>query len=114
MLHLTHSLKVWGTPAFPDVLKRELERLPASALPLQQGLSQSSVVSDSPVEVMIINVAEAGDEIWVKTGIFYRGVIAGCNCADDPTPVDELSEYCVVQVSINKNTAAAEVTLLQE
>jgi hypothetical protein len=50
----------------------------------------------------------------VKAGIFYTGVIAGCSCADDPTPVDELNEYCVVQFDIDRMTAETTVRLLAE
>jgi len=52
--------------------------------------------------------------IRVKAGIFYTGVIAGCSCADDPTPIDEQNEYCVVQFDIDRTTADATVTLLAE
>jgi hypothetical protein len=63
---------------------------------------------------MIIGVSEAAGLIRVKAGIFYTGVIAGCSCADDPTPVDELNEYCVLQLGIDKKTAETTVTLLAE
>lgn len=36
------------------------------------------------------------------------------SCADDPTPVDELTEYCVLQFDIDRTTADASVTLLAE
>ena len=52
--------------------------------------------------------------IRVKAGIFYTGIIAGCSCADDPTPIDELNEYCVVQLDIDLATADTTVTLLDE
>ncbi len=52
--------------------------------------------------------------VRVKAGIFYKGVIAGCNCADDPSPIDEQNEHCVVQFLIDRLTAEASVTLLTE
>ena len=61
---------------------------------------------------MIILVADDEGFIHVKAGIFYSGIIAGCSCADDPTPVDEQNEYCEVQFEINKKTAEATVALL--
>jgi hypothetical protein len=39
-------------------------------------------------------------------------VIAGCSCADDPTPTNELDEFCELQLDIDKLTAVATVTLL--
>ena len=42
MILLTKALNAWETPAFEEVLKREIEELDGNALPLQQGLSQGS------------------------------------------------------------------------
>lgn len=114
MIQLTQSLAAWGTPAFREVLKQEIEQLDAGLLPLQQGLSASSYVTDRPFQTMIIGLSEEAGLIRVKAGIFYTGVIAGCSCADDPTPIDEQNEYCVVRFDIDKATAATVVTLLAE
>jgi len=114
MPRLQESLNAWDTPGFRSVLKGEIEQLDASALPLQQGLARSSHVTDRPFQAMIIGVHEAAGLIRVKAGIFYTGIIAGCSCADDPTPIDELNEYCVVQLDIDRTTADTTVTLLEE
>ena len=103
-----------GTPGFKDVLKQEIEQLDAECLPLQQGLSVSSYVTDRPFQAMIISVSEAAGLIRVKAGFFYTGVIAGCSRADDPTPVDELNEYCVAQLDIDRMTGETAVQLLDE
>ena len=86
----------------------------AGHLPLQQGLSTGSYVIDTKLNAMIIGVSEIAGFIRIKAGIFYSGIIAGCSCADDPTPVNEESEYCVVQLDINKKTAETTVILLAE
>ena len=114
MIHLPDSLHAWRTPGFEAVFKREIERLDAARLPLQQGLAISSHVTDRPFQAMPISVREESGLIRVKAGIFYTGVIAGCSCADDPTPIDEQTEYCVVQFDIDPATASATVTLLEE
>jgi hypothetical protein len=114
MSRLPKSLHAWETPEFLNVLKHEIEQLDAGELPLQQGLSSSSYVTDRPFQAMIISVAEEAGLIRAKAGIFYTGVIAGCSCADDPTPIDEQTEYCVVQVDIDRTTAEATITLLAE
>ena len=111
MLQLTNTLKAWGTPACKDTIKSEIEALDAAQLPLQQGLAQSSYVSDEPFRTMVISLGEQDDRLQAKIGIFYSGVIAGCNCADDPTPVDTYPEYCVVQVDIDKDSGEATVAL---
>lgn len=114
MIRLPNALKAWGTPGFEAILKQEVEQLDAAQLPLQQGLALSSQVTDRPFHAMVIAAHEAPGAIRVKAGIFYTGVIAGCSCADDPTPIDEQNEYCVLQFDIDRATADASVTLLDE
>jgi len=114
MIQLTKVLKVWGTPKFTDVLKKEIEQLDADQLPLQQGLSTSSYALDGKFSVMILDVSEDEGFIRAKAGIFYAGIIAGCSCADDPTPSSELSEYCEVQLDIDKKTAETTIALVPE
>ncbi|MCW9030529.1 MAG: hypothetical protein OQK58_03495 [Gammaproteobacteria bacterium] len=114
MIKLTNVIKKWDTPGFKDYLKSELQNINPSALPLQQGLSLSSYVGQTPFSVVILNIKEQDNHIVVKTGIFYTGIIAGCSCSDDPSPVDEQNEYCELQFTINKNTAETEVSLLND
>ncbi len=112
MIRLDKSLRAWGSTDFVAVLKREVEELGAEHLPLQQGLSVSSHVAGSPITMMIHRVAETENVIRIKAGIFYQGIVAGCSCADDPTPASENNEYCEVQLDIDKTTAATEVALV--
>jgi hypothetical protein len=114
MLQLTQTLKAWGTPACKDTLKAEFEALDAGQLPLQQGLAQSSYVSDDPFRVMIISLGERDGTLLAKLGIFYSGIIAGCNCADDPTPVDTNPEYCVIEIGIDKGNGEATLSLASD
>lgn len=111
-MKLTNSLKAWDSAEFKTVVKNEIQNLDPTLLPLQQGLSLSSYVSDRPFSVTILNFMETADIISVKAGIFYTGIIAGCSCADDPTPQDEQNEYCEIQFDIDNNTAETTVTLL--
>lgn len=112
MIRLTETLNAWRTPEFESVLKRELEQVDAGALPLQQGLARGSHVGDDRFSVMFIGVEETKDGICAKIGVFYTGIIAGCSCADDPTPIEAHPEYCEVQVDIDKATAETRLTLL--
>ncbi len=114
MIQLNKALRAWQSPDFEAVMKEEIERLDADLLPLQQGLSQSSHAKSDKLSARIISVADEADCLRVKAGLFYTGVIAGCNCADDPTPVDEINEYCEVRFDIDKKTAETTVTLLRD
>lgn len=111
MIRFKRSLDAWGTGAFDRVLKDEIEALGADTLPLQQGLSRGSH-ANTDFRVMIISVSEGTDTIRAKAGIFYTSIIAGCSCADDPTPVDELAEYCEVEFAIRRKTGETTVRLL--
>ena len=114
MIKLNRSLEAWGTPDFEKTLKKEIQALEPNTLPLQAGLSQSSYVGDTDISVLILNISETVHDILAKIGIYYTGVIAGSCCADDPTPMNELNEYCEVQFNINKLTAETTVSLLND
>lgn len=110
---LDQSLQAWNSPKFEAVLKQELAQQ-AAELPLQQGLATGNYVAEAPVTVIINSVAETAGTIRVQAGIFYQGVIGGCSCADDPTPVSEINEYCEVQLDIDKTTATTSVALVTD
>jgi hypothetical protein len=114
MMRLPQALAAWQSTAFNAVLKDEIEHLDANLLPLQQGLTQSSHANADTLTVMIISHADQWDCIQVKAGLFYTGIIAGCSCADDPTPVDEINEYCEIQLNIDKLSGETTVTLLPD
>lgn len=107
-------MNAWSAPNFKDVLKKEIEQLDAGQLPLQQGLSAGSHVQGDKFTVMVLGVSEEDNFIRARAGVFYTSIIAGCSCADDPTPISELSEYCEVQLDIDKKTAETTVTLAPE
>lgn len=111
-LQLPNVAQAIGTSAFDDVLKTAIEQLPRDALPLQQGLSTTSYVVDKKISAMILTVVDDERAIRAEVGIFYAGIVAGCSCADDPTPINEENEYCELQLTIDKITGATSVTLL--
>ena len=112
MIKLPNTVAAWNTPEFESVLKTEIESLEPELLPLQQALSQSSYVSESPFRVSIISVIEKENHICIKAGIFFTGIIAGSCCADDPTPVDEQTEYCELEFMIDRAAANAVVEII--
>lgn len=113
MITLPSSLQAWNTDSFNTVLKEEISTLDKSLLPLQQGLKHSSIANGENLTATILYAEDNNDYIIVKAGLFYTGIVAGCNCADDPTPADEINEYCEVLFSVSKQTAEANVTLME-
>ncbi|MGB0722895.1 MAG: hypothetical protein ACPGU7_10925 [Gammaproteobacteria bacterium] len=95
---LPRSRAALGTDAFARILKEEMEQLPPAALPLQAGLRHSSAVAPRPFKIVVLSVTTGTEEAEARVGVFYAGVIAGCNCADDPTPMDEENEHCELSV----------------
>jgi len=114
MIKLVKLIGSWDVAGFKGLLKDELQTINPDLLPLQQGLTLSSYVGQSPYSVVILNLDEHDRKLIVKAGIFYTGIIAGCSCSDDPSPVDEQNEYCELQFDIDKNTAETTVTLLND
>ena len=112
MIRLTKAINAWGSADFITILKEEIERMDSEQLPLQQGLSTSSYATSNTLNTMILSVTEEEDFIRAKAGLFYTGIISGCSCADDPTPVHEQAEYCEVQLDIDKTTAETTVVIV--
>jgi hypothetical protein len=111
---LADALTAWGTPGFSGVLKRSVELLDPAALPLQQGLSTGSVAVADGLSAMVIDAWDDDASVHAKVGVFYQGIVAGCSCADDPTPVEAQPEYCVIRLDIDRRTAETAVSLVAE
>ncbi|MCB1871741.1 MAG: hypothetical protein KDI49_07015 [Gammaproteobacteria bacterium] len=109
MIRLPKVLDAWQTPAFKEVFEQEVGALDRSLLPLQPGLSHGSHIADEAIGVMLLSAVDAGSSVQVRAGIFFSSIIAGCSCADDPTPVDRNSEYCELQFDIDKRSADTQV-----
>lgn len=118
MLTLTRSAAAWGSPAFRPTLVDEVRALgPGDAVLrplLQAGLTQTSAVAEAPLGVQVLRSHEEAGRIQVHLGVFYAGVIAGCSCADDPSPVDTITEHCELLLEIDPATGRARATLCDE
>lgn len=112
MIQLSQTIQAWGTTEFHTTLKTEIENLSRDVLPLQQGLSRSSHVANTQHTAILLSVSDDDHSILVRLGICYAGIIAGCSCADDPTPLNENPEYCVIQLNIDKLTGHTSVQLI--
>ncbi|HSP01685.1 MAG TPA: hypothetical protein VLN90_09530 [Thioalkalivibrio sp.] len=111
MPRLIRSLQAWGRPEFEDVLKQEIVALGAEGLPLQQGLSAGSMALAEDLGVMILAITQTTEALTVRAGLFYTSIIAGCACADDPTPTDVLTEYCEVVLAIDRDSGQTRIRL---
>ena len=111
MVKLTESLKSWNTNAFETAFTQEVMQLGLDDLPLQQGLSFSSVALDHDLKIIILDTKEQNRSIAIKLGVFYYGIMSGCSCADDPSVVEEVNEYCELMVQIDLDNGDAIITL---
>ena len=111
-MELKASLAAWGSPDFAGIFRSEIKSN-ADSLPLQQGLASTSYALGEKIEAMLISATEEGNLLRVKAGIFFEGIIAGCNCADDPTPVEGQSEYCEMRFDIDRHTGETTVILFE-
>jgi len=114
MIYLNNSLSRWNSPDFEKVLKTDIESLTGKELPLQAGLQNSSYALDSNIKSTILRYEEKHQAINIVAGIFYSGIIAGCSCTDDPSPTDEITEYCEISIKLDKQTAAADISLINQ
>jgi hypothetical protein len=112
LIHLHATLRAWGTPAFDAVLQREVAALGIDRLPLQAGLRHGSHALPAPLQVIPLSGRRDDHSLHIHIGIHYTSVIAGCSCADDPTPVDSLTEYCEAELRIDARRARTTIHLL--
>jgi hypothetical protein len=64
--------------------------------------------------VILLSTSESADSVIMKAGLHFTGVIAGCSCADDPTPNNETVEYCEVRIELDRKSARASIALLTD
>ena len=107
MPRLPDALRTWPGNNFPDVLKREIERLGATALPLAQATTPSSYLTNAPISVSVRQVTDTGTAIEANLGIFFTEIAASCGCGAEPM---EHPGYCELRVRIDKATAEATFT----
>ena len=110
MIHLPESCAAWGTPAFAEVLARELAAARAE-LPLLHAMAHGNAIADEPITVSVRHAAAANEELRLRVSVFFASLIAGCSCADDPTPIDTLHEYCELDVTVARCSGEARIAL---
>lgn len=114
MILLPASIAAWDGPDFKATLKRELEALPPGQLPLQQLLSQTSHALDEPITAIVLDAHATAGRIHAKVGVFCLGLVPGCSCADDPSPIEPQQEYGELRLEIEPLTGLATVRVATE
>lgn len=109
MLIFSNALNDWGSEAFSNSLKQEIEQLGPGALPLEKGAVQGGNIDDSDISATIMRVTDAAASIQVKTGVFFSEIVANCSCGDEPM---SYNAYCEIEVLIDKATGEVQFTAL--
>lgn len=107
-LSLPKSLAAWPGEAFTGVLLDELALANPASLRLERLLQHGSHIVDTP-EFMLLGTEADTKNLRVRVGVFLHSVMAGCACADDPTPMDIMNEYGELRLTIDRDTAGVEV-----
>lgn len=114
LMRLRDTLAAWDTPDFEAAFKREVESRGAPGLPLQRCLAVGSHVLPHPVSVTLLGAEASGGVLHIRAGVFFTSTIAGCSCADDPSPSNELSEYGVLHLEVDMATADTRIAPVED
>ena len=112
-MNFAKTLDAWKKPAFSEAFKEEVMKN-REGLPLQEGLAHTSYALAGKIDAMIIGSMEENDFLTVKAGLFFQGMLIGCSCADDPTPVGEENEYCELNFRIDRKTGETSVSIQED
>jgi hypothetical protein len=77
---------------------------------LQAGLTQTSAVAEAPFAVQLLSQREQDGRILIHLGLFYAGIIAGCSCANDPSPLGSINEFSELLLELRIATGDARLT----
>ena len=112
MITFSDALLEWHSPMFDDLLLGEINKLTADELLLQQALRNGSYATTDDMKIIILSVKDDDETIYAKISVFYKSMIPGCQCDDDPSPMNYENEYCELLLSINKRTAETNIKIL--
>lgn len=112
MTFLPHTQKALAEDgALKPALRQDLRALGERALPLQQALRQSSIPLADELDVMILD-CHGSDEGWnIRCTVFFHGIVAGCQCADDPGPEQRIDESARLHIRLSLSDGYARIQL---
>ena len=105
---LTRTLAAWPSPLRDSILKQELEGLDPGLLPLREAMARGNQVAAEPVRVLVLATGEDEDGYWARVGLLFASLVGGCQCADDPSPLEALPEYAELEIRVDPQTGSAQ------
>ena len=111
MTSLPESLKHWNSARFDAALKSELAGLEDGILPLQQAATHGGMIDCNSLSLTLISTTDNQASLVARVGIFFNEIVGGCACGDEPF---EANAYCVIDISLDKTTAAAQFALVDD
>ncbi|CRI65246.1 hypothetical protein THIOKS12310004 [Thiocapsa sp. KS1] len=90
---LVESVGAFGTPAFAEVLRRELLALPDGVLPIAG--EQGGLIDPASLGLTLLSSRADAERIEVAVGVFFTESVGGCSCGDEPFGVNGYVELCL-------------------
>jgi len=112
-LSLPNTLAAWGSEAFAVILGRELTAAEGLQPLLLRAMTHGNQLATTPVNLLLLHAADEGSCLRLRLDVLFQSVVAGCSCADDPTPWSEINECCHIEIVIDKTTAQADMELIE-
>lgn len=112
-IYLPKSAANWGGEQFKSILQKEVAQLGLEVLPLQQGLNVASYALSEDISTMLLSAEEQDGVVIARLGVFFKGMIPGCACADDPTPEEIYNEYCELKITLTLDSSEAALEVLE-
>jgi len=89
-----------------ELFKQAFKLIPIGDLPLSDCCQHSGDIDATSIEVTVFSSVETKQKIQFKIGVFFREVLAGCACSDDPSQaVAYENGYCELAAELDKTTA---------
>ena len=108
MILLNLSINSWGTDAFKETLKKELECLRSDVLPIAHVIDAGNRLDDSDLGIIVNAVRDDEANIYASVGVFFNQIVECLTCSGGDGMCDEA--YCELSVTIDKATGAAQFT----
>ncbi len=108
--HLPQTLAAWPDGDLLSALNSELADADPGWLALERLMRHGNHVVGRP-RFMILGSQADDKRLTLRLGVFFQSLVAGCACADDPTPEEPIEEYGEVWLHIDRDDAAARLEI---